>query len=376
MSDALQRWRLILGAAATDALGAGGALDPDDAARDASLAWLYDREVDGDGEARDLYDRSGGDGASVLAVPAWISEVHRLFPKETIERIERDAVETYQIQEVVTNPEVLKRLEPNETLLKAVLQTKHLMNPAVLAMARELVGKVVKRLMDVLSKKLVRALSGGRRSKRTRRVSFRNFDARETIRRNLRHWDPASRRLILQTPFFRERSRLAVDPMTIIILVDQSGSMVSSVIHSAVMASCLWSIPGVTTKLVAFDTAVVDLTSDVVDPVELLMKVQLGGGTDIGRAVRYAATLVSAPRKTIVVLVSDFYEGASEGDLVRSVSALVQQGVRFVGLAALDGEANPAFDRALAKRLVDVGATVGCMTPGELANFLGKVLRG
>lgn len=376
MSDPLQRWRLILGAAAADALGGAGGLDPEDRARDAALGWLYDRDVDGGGEDRELYDRSGSDGASQLTVPAWISEVHRLFPKETIERIERDAVETYHIQEVVTNPEVLKRLEPNETLLKAVLQTKHLMNPEVLAMARVLVGKVVKRLMDTLAKKLERALSGGRRAKRTRRASFRNFDARETIRRNLRHWDAERGRLVLESAHFRERSRLAVDRFTIIILVDQSGSMVSSVIHSAVMASCLWAIPGVTTKLVAFDTSIVDLSSDVVDPVELLMKVQLGGGTDIGLAVRYAASLVAAPRKTVVVLVSDFYEGVSESEFVRGVTALVQQGVRFVGLAALDGEANPAFDRAMAKRLVEVGATVGCMTPGELANFLGKVLRG
>lgn len=370
------RWRLVLGASADGALG-GAPLDAEDAARDASLAWLYDRHsAVGDEDDRDLLDRCGSDDASLLSVPTWISDVHRLFPKESIERIERDAVETYRIEELVTNADVLRRVEPNETLLKAVLQTKHLMDPEVLVLARELVGTVVKKLVAQLAKKLVRALAGGRKARRTRRPSARNFDAKGSIRANLRYWDPAAGRLVLRKPMFHERQKLQLERLTIVLLVDQSGSMVSSVIHSAVMASCLWGLPGVTTKLIAFDTAIVDLSSDTVDPAELLMKVQLGGGTDIGLAVHYAASLVTEPRKTIVVLVSDFYEGGTLYDLVREVEALVQSGVRVVGLASLDAEANAAFDRAMAKRLAAVGATVGCMTPGELAGFLAEVLRG
>lgn len=157
-----------------------------------------------------------------------------------------------------------------------------------------------------------------------------------------------------------------------ILLVDQSGSMVSSVIHSAVTAACLWNLPGVKTHLVAFDTNVVDLTKDVVDPVELLMKVQLGGGTDIQKAVGYAAELIEVPRRAIVVLISDFYEGGFPEMLVRRVAALTSQGTKVLGLAALDEQANPSFDRGLAQRLVDVGAQVGAMTPGELASWIAE----
>ena len=152
--------------------------------------------------------------------------------------------------------------------------------------------------------------------------------------------------------------------------------MAGSVIHSAVTAGCLWGLPGVRTHLVAFDTEVVDLTSEVDDPVELLMKVQLGGGTDIAQAVAYAAQLVEQPRRTIVAVITDFYEGGDPERLVRTVRALVEQGTHVLGLAALDEDANSHYDRALAQRLADVGAHVGSMTPGELASFLADRIGG
>ena len=161
----------------------------------------------------------------------------------------------------------------------------------------------------------------------------------------------------------------------LILLIDQSGSMVDSVIHSAVMAACLWNLPGMQTRLVAFDTSVVDLTQDVADPVELLMKVQLGGGTDIARAIAYAQSCVANPARTMIVLVSDFYEGGDAGELVRRVQALVQSGCRVLGLAALDAQAQPNYDRETAARLVKVGAQVGAMTPGELANWIAEKVR-
>jgi uncharacterized protein with von Willebrand factor type A (vWA) domain len=171
------------------------------------------------------------------------------------------------------------------------------------------------------------------------------------------------------------RSRRHAQPWDVILLIDQSGSMVDSVIHSAVMAACLWNLPGMRTRLVAFDTAVVDLTADVADPVELLMKVQLGGGTDIGQAVAYAQGLVVHPARSVVVLVSDFYEGGSEYELVRQVKTLVEGGTRVLGLAALDSKADPAYDRAMAERLVAAGAKVGAMTPGALAAWLAETLQ-
>ncbi len=371
--ERLVRWRLLLGNAAESALDARSSMSAEDMAADAALGWLYER---GEGLAdRDIRDRSAGLGASALTVPAWLTEVHRLFPKETVERLEQDAVEKYQIHEIVTNLEVLKRIEPNETLLRAVLLTKHLMNPEVLGMARELVAKVVRKLMDKLARTVKVSFHGTRTRRRSRVKIAKNFDAKATVRKNLGTYDAAARRLFIKTPLFVSRARRHFEKWQIILLVDESGSMLGSVIHSAVTAACLWGIPSTKTHLCIFDTEVVDLTERVTDPVEILMKVQLGGGTDIGKAVAYAQGIVENPRRTIVVLVTDFFEGGSPGVLVQRVKALCDQGSIVLGLAALDEQANPSYDRDLARRLVQVGAHVGAMTPGELVNFIAEKVR-
>jgi len=372
----LLRWRLILGEAARGALGGAGAgdLEGDDLAVDAALAWLYDREP---GLAdRDIQkDRRGNLGPSQLTVPDWLDEVHRLFPRETIERLEQDAVERYEIHEVVTNPEVLARVEPNETLLRAVLRTKHLMNAEVLAMARQLVAVVVRRLMEKLARAVRRSFSGTRSRRRSPLKLARNFDPRATVRQNLDTWDRDKKRLTIKKPLFFSRTRRHCERWQIVLLVDESGSMLGSVVHAAVTAACLFGLPAVRTHLAIFDTEVVDLTERATDPVEVLMKVQLGGGTDIGKAVAFAAGLVESPRRTIVVLITDFFEGASPEVLVQRVKALCDQGTIVLGLAALDEQANPAYDRDLARRLVQVGAHVGAMTPGELVNWIAEKVR-
>jgi Mg-chelatase subunit ChlD len=368
--DALQRWRLLLGEASQGSLGdlTGSAL-----AADAALEWLYGR----DPERALRGERSGGLEASQLTTPDWINDVHRLFPQEVIERLERDAVERYGITEVVTNLDVLERIAPSQNLLRAVLQTKHLMNPAVLAAARRIVAEVVRQLMEKLATEVRQAFAGPRdRRRRSSLKIARNFDFVRTVRGNLDRWDPRRQRLFVDRLHFMSRSRRQVQRWDLILLIDQSGSMVDSVIHSAVMAACLWNLPGMHTRLVAFDTSVVDLTQDVSDPVELLMKVQLGGGTDIARAVAYAQSCVANPARTMVVLVSDFYEGGDAGELVRRTQALVQAGCRVLGLAALDAEARPNYDRETAARLVNVGAQIGAMTPGELAGWIAEKVRG
>jgi Mg-chelatase subunit ChlD len=363
-----------LGDAANDSLGGCG-MNGEDMAADAALGWLYDRSEEGD-EERDIRDRQGGEGPSAMTVPKWLEEVHKLFPKETIERLEKDAVERYKIHEVVTSPEVLKRIEPSETLLRAVMLTKHLMNPEVLAMARELVAKVVRKLIEKLAMKVRQAFHGSRSRRRTLHRSARNFDAKGTVRANLSTYDKEQRRLrYIKRPLFFTRTRRQFDKWQVILLVDESGSMLGSVIHSAVTAACLWGLPSVKTHLCIFDTEVVDLTERCTDPVEILMKVQLGGGTDIGKAVGYAQGIVTNPRKTIVVLITDFFEGGSPGVLVQRVRALCDQGSMVLGLAALDEEANPSYDRDLARQLVEVGAHVGAMTPGELINWIAEKVR-
>ncbi|MFV0681506.1 VWA domain-containing protein [Ottowia sp.] len=370
LSSPLQRWRLLL---CDPAEAACGALSADAQAADAALDWLYGRDDDRASRG----ERSAGLGPSALTTPDWINTIHRLFPKEVIERLERDAVERFGIDEVVTNLDVLERIEPSESLLRAVLHTKHLMNPDVLAAARKLVAEVVRRIMEKLATEVRQAFSGTRDRRRLSRMKIaRNFDFKRTIVRNLHRYDPARQRLYLDTPIFNSRTRRHTESWDIILLIDQSGSMVDSVIHSAVMAACLWQLPGMRTRLVAFDTAVVDLTADVSDPVELLMKVQLGGGTDIAQAVAYAQSLIANPGKSIVVLVSDFYEGGSASELVRRVKALVEGGTKVLGLAALDAQAAPAYDREMAARLVQEGAQVGAMTPGQLAGWLAEKVQG
>ncbi|MFE4331775.1 VWA domain-containing protein [Streptomyces sp. NPDC056831] len=370
----LERWRLVLGSAAERHTGP---LGPGNAGRDAALDWLYGRDPDlaGRGVRRSgTTPRQGGDGPSAVTAVDWLDDIHRLFPKETIERLERDAVERYGIQEIVTDPAVLERVEPSPTLLRAVLRTKHLMNPQVLRLARHIVESVVKQLLAKLRPEIRRAFHGTRSRRPSRVPLARDFDFRQTVRANLAHYQPAERRLLIERAHFHSRTQRHVTQWQLILLVDQSGSMAGSVIHSAVTAACLWGLPGLKTHLVAFDTQVVDLTSDVTDPVELLMRVQLGGGTDIARAVEYGAGLVENPRRTIVALITDFYEGGDPYRLLRTVRALVEQGSTVLGLAALDEDANPEYDRELAGRLAAAGAHIGAMTPGRLAEFVAERL--
>ncbi|WP_432930674.1 VWA domain-containing protein [Microbispora sp. CA-135349] len=368
----LERWRLLLGEAGSACLGGQG-LDAQAAARDAAMDWLYGRDEDLRRRGvRQSGGRHGGTGESTLTTVDWLDDITRLFPKETVERLHRDAVERYEIHDVVTDPAVLQRIEPNPALLRAVLRTKHLMNPQVLRLARRIVEQVVRQLTDRLATEVRSAFSGTKVRRPGRMRLARNFDMVRTLRANLGRYQPETGKVVIETPFFFSRTRRHLEQWQVILLVDQSGSMVDSVIHSAVTAACLWGLPGVRTHLVAFDTEVVDLTADVDDPVELLMKVQLGGGTDIARAAAYGAGLVDQPRRAIVVLISDFYEGGDPRRLVRVVRELVAQGSTVLGLAALDEQANPAYDRELAQRLADAGAHVGAMTPGELAFFVAE----
>jgi Mg-chelatase subunit ChlD len=367
----LQRWRLILGRAGDRA----GSLDREAARQDAALSWLYGRDPEqGARGVRPEGTRSGGDGQSAVTTVDWINEVHTLFPQETVERLERDALERYQIEDLVTNVAVLNRVEPNEALLRAVLRTKHLMKPEVLTAARRIVAEVVRRLVEALSTETRRAFGGTRNRQRSIHGRARDLDIRQTIRRNLRHYDLERRKLVIERPWFLMRHERHLKRWQVILLVDQSGSMVDSVIHSAVTASCLWGLPGMSTHLVAFDTAVVNLTLDVTDPVELLMKVQLGGGTDIASAVRYGTSLIHNPRRVIFVLISDLFEGGDPTDLIAQLRNVVEQGGTAIALTALDTDARPIYDRVVAERLAELGVHVGAMTPSHLVGFISECL--
>jgi Mg-chelatase subunit ChlD len=368
------RWRLVLGNDADSFCSCG--LNAEQLEQDAALEFLYGREYGSGRNVRRDEDRTGGMGESALTVPDWINAVHELFPKRTIERLEKDALERYQISELVTNPDLLRRAIPSATLLKAVLRTKHLMNQEVLALARQLVKQVVEELMKKMATEVSNPFVGSlNRRQRSFVKMARNFDAETTIRRNLAHYDTATQRIYIQTPYFNSRVRRQVDKWQIILVVDESGSMLDSVIHSAITASIFWGIKTLRTHLCIFDTAVVDLTQDCVDPVETLMQVQLGGGTDIGQALHYAQSLVDNPRRTIVILITDFFEGVSRNNLFAVTKSLCESGVTLLGLAALDNQANPAYNHEIAATMVQLGAQVGAMTPGELASWVAQKVR-
>lgn len=369
------RWRLVLGPGSEQLCGE---LSGEEQLQDQCLSFLYDREAQGRNVRKQGQGgTSGGDGDSQLTVPDWINEIHELFPKATIERLERDALERYELDEMVTNPDVLSRAEPNNTLLKAVLRTQHLMNAEVLAAARVLIRKAVEKLMEEIATEVRSAFQGSvDRNRRSYLKIAKNFDLKTTIRRNLKNYDANEKRVVVETPFFYSRVRKHVDKWQVIILVDESGSMLDSVIHSAVTAAVFYSMQMMKVHLCIFDTNVVDLTGQVTDPVETLMKVQLGGGTDIAKAVRYSEGLVENPRRTLLVLITDFYEGGSEVQLIESGRRLVESGVTCLGLAALDARAEPTYDKQIASRLVNLGWHVGAMTPGELATWVAEKIRG
>jgi Mg-chelatase subunit ChlD len=367
------RWRLLLGESTEDLLGGLSAEWQD---RETAIGYLYDRENADRNIRKDQQDRAGSLDPSELTVPDWINAVHKLFPQKTIERLEKDALERYHLEEMVTNPDLLARVQPSPTLLKAVLRTKHLMNQTVLEMAKELVRKVVEQLMETLARSVQSPFLGSiNRQQRSYLKVAKNFDARTTVRRNLRNYNPDRQQLVIETPYFNSRIRRQADKWQMIILVDESGSMLDSVIHSAVTAAIFFGVKSLKTHLCLFDTSVVDVTADCTDPVETLMKVQLGGGTDIGGALSYAATLVENPRRTIVVLITDFYEGAPIDRLLSVTKQLVESGVHLLGLAALDEQANPNYDRDLAQQIVNLGAQVGAMTPGELAAWVAEKVK-
>ncbi len=362
----LARWRLVLGRYAEGlSLPSGVNQELDEA-----LGFLYDREYD----AGEREQRGAGAGETPLNIPEWINAIERLFPKQTYEVLEAEALDRYGLLGMVTDPDVLARCQPSLPLLEAILRLKDRMEPHVLDAARRMVAAVVKQLTDLLTVEARRALSGRVRSGPARRTgSARSFDGPTTIRRNLRHFNPGRGVLVVQQPWFRPQLRRHTD-WRIIIAVDQSGSMLTSAIHAGITAAIFAALPGVTTHLIAFDTRVVDLTGVCADPVETLLSVQLGGGTNIGRAVGYCHTLITMPSRTIVVLISDLYEGSSRGALLTGIQRMVEGGTTVLVLAALNEQGDPDYDRDLGRTLVGLGATVGAMTPGELVRFVGEVM--
>jgi Mg-chelatase subunit ChlD len=373
----ISRWRLVLGRYSQQRLGELGG---EQRRLDRALDFLYAREYAGRGvRGRPATGQGAGPGSldpSQLLVPRWLDEVRTLFPKETVQVIERHALERYGLTEILKNRETLSRIEPSFDLLKVMLELRGHVKGDLLAELRRIIGEVVEKLRHQLEADVKRALAGRVHRFLPGRVKVaRNLDWKQTIRRNLKNWDSERQQLVIDTPRFFSRIQRQM-PWDVIVCVDQSASMAGSIIHAAVMASIMAGLPSLCVKLVVFDTSVVDLTDHVDDPIETLMSVQLGGGTDIGRAIRYCEQLVRVPQRTILVLISDFCEGASPRRLLAAVRRLHEAGVTQLGLAALEEDANPSFDRAMAERLSAVGMDVAALTPRELAQWVMGVISG
>jgi uncharacterized protein with von Willebrand factor type A (vWA) domain len=343
---------------------------------EAALDFLYGREYQGRGiRGRDRLDGSVGPGSldgSQLKVPEWINEVRELFPEETHKVVEKHALERYGLSELVTDPKVLETLEPNQDLLKMMLQFKGRMKADVLNMARTIIRKIVEELREKMAAEVRNSFSG--RLNRYRHSPLpvsQNFDWKGTVRKNLKNWQQDEKRLVLEQVSFFSRKRRQL-PWRIVLCVDQSGSMVNSVIHSAVLAGILAGLPALDVKLVVFDTSVVDLSAYVDDPVEILMSVQLGGGTDIGQALCYCEKMIEYPDRTILALISDFGEGGPPSVLYSAVKRLKESGVSLIGLAALDHEAVPFFDEFVGERLTALGMDITASTPEKFAQWIAE----
>ena len=381
--DAIVRWRYVLGRFAADQLPCQ--MSGDQQRLEQALDFLYSREYTGrgvrgrpgerNGRAHPTPEkRPGSLDPSQLTVPAWIIEIRELFPQETVETIEKHALDRYGLTELVTNPATLESLEPNLDLLKAVLTFRSQMQgQEVLKAARRIVREVIEDIRRRLEDDIRRSLLGKlNRFRHSPLKVAQNLDWRGTLRCNLKHYDPNRKQIILQTVKFFSRLERRL-PWHVILCIDQSGSMAGSVIHSAVMGGILAGLPSLQVSFVVFDTSVVDLTDHADDPVELLMSVQLGGGTNIGRAIGYCQTLVQNSLRTLLILISDFAEGASSSELLARCRQLHESGVTLLGLASLeDTHATAFYDVRIAEQLATNGMEIAALTPKRLAEWLAK----
>ena len=321
-------------------------------------------------------DRQGGKGGSQLTVPDWVDAVSELFPNQSKEVMQKELVRRRGIAELMDQPDLLEKIEPNMELVKTLLTHRDLLNEKTRVLARKIIAQVVEELKRKMQVQVEQAITGAiRKDRHSPRKVFRNLDLKTTLRRNLKNYDRPSGKLLVDHVYFYAAERKK-KPWHVVVVVDQSGSMLESAIFSAVMASIFAELPAVKTSLVLFDTNVVDLSDQVGQPVDVLMKVQLGGGTDITKALQYSSTLVRQPQRTIVVLITDFYEGRPDSDLVAQTRLMAESGVRMIGLGALGYDARPSYNKDTAGKCRKVGMDILVCTPEKLAECMAQIIRG
>ena len=386
-----RRWRLVLGGAsalraqrreerggdeASSDWGAGEgyeawseALSAEDQELDEALTELY-----GVGQGAEL-KRGASLGDSAPKETRWLGQIQRIFPQRVAQVMQRDALERLKLSATLSQPELVELIQPDVQLISQLISLASLIPDEGKEAARRLIQQVVDELIKRFREPLQASVTGSVcRHVRNPRPRHNEIDWHRTIKLNLKHYQPSLKAIIPErrVGFGRHRSQLK----DVILCVDQSGSMASSVIYSSVFAAVLASLPSLKTRLVLFDTSVVDVTDELSDPTELLFGLQLGGGTHIGKALSYCAQQVTRPSETVMVLITDLYEGTSPELLFERAEALIQSGVRLICLLALSDDGQPAYHHKTAQRLASLGApTFGC-SPELFPELMGRALAG
>ena len=359
--DRLRRWRLVLGGDEAD--GTDVRLGREDRGIDGALEAVY-------GEKR------GGLGASAPTVARWLGELRANFPAGVVRVVQQDAIDRLGLHRLLLEPEVLDNVTPDVHLAATLMSLKDALPESSRTVARRIVRQVVEDIERRLADRTRSAARGALdRSARTSRPRPSEIDWDRTIKANLKHYQPSHKTVIPARLVGHARRRRSL-AANLILALDQSGSMGASVVHAGVLSAALASIPALDTKVIAFDTSVVDLTEQLDDPVELLFGIQLGGGTDIDQALGYCQTLVSHPAKTIVVMVTDLYEGGDPESMLRRAASLIRSGVRVIVLLALSDDGAPFYDRAHAAAFAALGAPVFACTPDQFPEMLAAALEG
>ena len=353
-----RRWRLMLGSEADNlALGAG------DAGLDRALSSLYDDQP-----------RKGNLAGSAPNVARWLGDIREYFPTSVVQVMQKDAMERLGLQQMLLEPEMLRSVEPDVHLVATLLSLNRIMPNKTKDTARQVVRKVVQQLEQKLANPLRQAVTGSlNRAARNFRPRHNEIDWLRTIRANLRHYQHAYQTIIPErrVGFARKGQSLR----DIVLCVDQSGSMAPSVVYASLFAAVLASIKAVSTQVVVFDTAVVDLTHLLADPVDVLFGTQLGGGTDIDAALAYCQGLIKRPQETIFVLISDLYEGGNAAQMLSRARSLVESGVQTIALLALDDRGAPSYDHNHAAQFAAMGIPCFACTPDQFPEMMALAIK-
>ncbi|MBO2693893.1 VWA domain-containing protein [Shewanella algae] len=360
-----RRWQLALGAELEQA-----PLNGSDKRLNEALSALY-------GDSKHSEARRGGLGGSAPRVARWLGDIREFFPASVVQLVQRDAFERLGLKQMLMEPEFLQAMEADVHLVADLVSLGGMMPAQTMETARQVIRKVVDELLARLEQKTAEAIRGAvDKSKRSFRPRHADIDWHRTISANLRHYQPELGTVMPEKLVgYTRKQRRQVDLDEVILCVDQSGSMATSVVYSSIFAAVMASIPAVKTRLVCFDTAVVDLTDELADPVQVLFGVQLGGGTDINQAVAYCADKIERPSKTHLILITDLYEGGNEKELKARVAELLRREVNVITLLALSDDGRPAYDNQMAADFAAIGSPVFACTPDKFPELMATALK-